>query len=78
MGDFHLAEDAAQEAFVAGYHNLPQLRDVVAFSGWFRRVVFKYCDRAMRRTQALNTLPEVLDHVASQGPAPDVLAERAD
>ena len=40
LGDFHLAEDAAQEAFVDAYRNLGQLREPRAFPGWFRRVVF--------------------------------------
>ena len=29
LGDFHLAEDAAQEAFIAAYQQLPQLRDAM-------------------------------------------------
>ncbi len=37
LGDFHLAQDAAQEAFVEAYRNLPQLREPAAFAGWFRR-----------------------------------------
>ena len=36
LGDFHLAEDAAQEAFVE------------AFAPWLRRIVFKQCDRTLR------------------------------
>ena len=49
LGDFHLAEDAAQEAFVQAYLDLGKLRDTAAFPGWFRRIVFKQCDRIMRR-----------------------------
>ncbi|MCP4644051.1 MAG: sigma-70 family RNA polymerase sigma factor, partial [bacterium] len=49
LGDFHLAEDAAQEAFVDAYGKLEQLREPKAFAGWFRRIVFKHCDRVMRR-----------------------------
>jgi RNA polymerase sigma factor (sigma-70 family) len=55
LGDFHLAEDAAQEAFVEAYRKLGQLRDAAAFPGWFRRVVFKQCDRIRRRKRAKRT-----------------------
>ena len=41
LGDFHLAEDAAQEAFVQAYQDLKQLRKPQAFPSWFRRIVFK-------------------------------------
>src|SRR3712207_4906414 len=48
LGDWHLAEDAAQEAFVSAYHGLSQLREPGAFPGWFRTVVFKHCHRLVR------------------------------
>jgi len=51
LGDFHLAEDAAQEAFVRAYLDLGRLKEPAAFPGWFRRIVFKYCDRIIRRKQ---------------------------
>ena len=49
LGDFHLAEDAAQEAFIDAYRLLPDLRAPAAFAGWLRRIVFKHCDRFTRR-----------------------------
>ncbi len=49
LGDFHLAEDAAQEAFIDAYQQLHSLRNPKAFPGWFRRIVFKHCDRITRR-----------------------------
>lgn len=49
VGDFQLAEDAAQEAFLEAYVCLSQLREPAAFPGWFRRIVFKQCDRMTRR-----------------------------
>jgi len=50
-GDHHLAEDATQEAFVEAYRSLASLREPGAFPGWFRRIVFKHCDRITRRKQ---------------------------
>lgn len=55
LGDFHLAEDAAQDAFVEAFRLLPQLEQADAFPGWFRRIVFKFCDR-MTRGQRLHTV----------------------
>jgi RNA polymerase sigma factor (sigma-70 family) len=52
IGDFHLAEDAAQNAFVAAFRDLPQLRRPEAFPGWFRRVVLKHADRLRRSRRA--------------------------
>lgn len=49
IGDFHWAEDAAQEAFIEAWTCLPQLRAPEAFSSWFKKIVFKHCERFLRR-----------------------------
>jgi RNA polymerase sigma factor (sigma-70 family) len=54
LGDFHLAEDAAQEAFITAWRNLDQLRKPEAFPGWFRRIVLTQCNR-MTRGKRLDT-----------------------
>ena len=48
LGDFYLAEDAAQEAFVTAWRKLAQLREPEAFPGWFRRIVLTECNRLTR------------------------------
>src|SRR4030095_14971786 len=48
LGDTGLAQDAAQEAFIAAYLDLAALREPAAFPGWFRRVVIKHSDRERR------------------------------
>lgn len=48
LGDFHLAEDVVQEAFIEVYGQLPKLRSPKAFPSWFKRIVFKHCDRVTR------------------------------
>ena len=59
LGDFHVAEDVAQEAFVECYQKLYQLRDFKAFPSWFKTIVFKHCDRVYRRAK-----PQVnIDHM---------------
>ena len=49
LGNYHEAEDAAQEAFVHAYINLPTLRNPAAFPGWFRSLVRTQCTRRQRR-----------------------------
>ena len=76
LGDFHLAEDVAQEAFTEAYQKLADLQTPRAFSGWFRRIVFKYCDRLRRgKTLEMVSLDAALD-MASKTPGPDELTER--
>jgi RNA polymerase sigma factor (sigma-70 family) len=75
LGNFHEAEDAAQDAFVAAFQRLPQLRDPGAFPGWLRRVVFTHADRIRRRQRSFISLQEhrLSDRDAEE---PAVLAER--
>lgn len=48
LGDFHLAEDAVQEAFIEAFPILSRVYGPLAFPGWFRRIVFKHCNRLTR------------------------------
>jgi len=70
LGDFHAAQDAAQEAFVEAYRDLPNLRRADAFPGWFRRIVFKHCDRLTRRKRLPTAPLDAAAAVAAPGPDP--------
>lgn len=63
LGDAHLAQDAAQEAFLDAYQNLAKLRDPATFPGWFRRIVFGRSHRQIRAYPqglvSLDELPEI-------------------
>ena len=48
LGDWQEAEDAAQEAFIAAWVGLVNLRDAAAFPGWFRRIVYTQAYRRLR------------------------------
>jgi RNA polymerase sigma-70 factor (ECF subfamily) len=48
LGDRDLAQDAAQETFLAAYRALPQLKDPEALPGWLRRVARTHCLRMTR------------------------------
>ena len=49
LSDYHLAEDAAQEAFLDAYGKLGNLQEANAFPGWLRRIVLTRCARMTRR-----------------------------
>jgi RNA polymerase sigma factor (sigma-70 family) len=70
------AEDAAQEAFVRAWQDLPRLREPAAFGAWLRRLVFKYCDRIRR--SARPALP-LSDSIPAPGEdEPEAVAQRND
>ncbi len=50
------AEDLAQDAFVAAYQALGQLRDLDRFAPWLRRVAENVCNMRVRRTRP-ETIP---------------------
>jgi len=78
LGDYHLAEDAAQEAFVEAYRKLPSLREPAAFAGWFRTIIFKHCDRITRRKRPPLTSLDAALEVASPEPSPHEILESQD
>jgi RNA polymerase sigma factor (sigma-70 family) len=78
LGDFHLAEDAAQDAFVQAHRDLAALREPRAFASWLRRIVFKQCDRITRRKRVRTAPLDAAASVPSPAPRPDQAAERSE
>ena len=70
------AEDAAQEAFVQAWRDLPRLTEASAFGAWLRRIVFKFCDRVRRSARPTLPLAESLPLPGDQEPA--WVVERSD
>ena len=76
LRDFHLAQDAAQEAFTEAWLNLERVYDVFAFPALLRRIVFKYCDRMTRRGRNVEIVSmERLVEIASEDRQPDRTTE---
>jgi RNA polymerase sigma factor (sigma-70 family) len=76
LNDFDLAQDAAQEAFIEAYRSLADLREAATFPAWFKRILFKYCDRQVRsRRPPPAPLDEIVEPV-SDLPSPPDAAER--
>ena len=74
LGDFHQAEDAAQEAFLIAYDRLGELREPAAFGGWLHRVVTNHCLGEIRRRKRRPIGLHAVDEPAAR---PDPL-EQAD
>ena len=72
LGDYHLAEDAAQESLVAMIRNIGQLREPAAFVGWLRAIVFKHCDRIRRRRRPEDAELALDERLVDGREAPDL------
>lgn len=76
LNDTYQAQDATQEAFVAAYQNLEQLREPLAFAGWLRQIVSSQAYRLVRRKQLpVNSLETAPDVVATEPDPVSVLEE---
>ncbi len=56
IGDFHVAEDIAQEAFFEAYQNLEKLRDPTKFPKWLFSIVNYLCIARFRKNQSMSQL----------------------
>jgi RNA polymerase sigma factor (sigma-70 family) len=75
LGDFHLAEDAAQDAFLEVFRNLDALKDPAGFPNWLRRIVLSQCDRLSRgKRRTMRRLDAAMQ--ASHDRTPDRIAAR--
>jgi RNA polymerase sigma factor (sigma-70 family) len=76
LGDFHLAEDAAQEAFVGAYLDLSDLREPAAFPGWFRRIIFTRCHSMTRGKRIPTTAVEDAGQIVADDLDPAGIIEK--
>src|SRR5262249_27223320 len=67
-----------QQAFLAAYQTLGQLRAPEAFVTWFRLILRKQCDRLTRKARLPIVPLEQAVAVPVDAPGPDALAERAE
>ena len=66
IGDFHIAEDITQDAFLKVYQRLHTLRDPNLFSGWLYVITTRLCNTWLRKnriqTQPLEDVEETVLH----------------
>lgn len=60
LGDYHLASDVSQDAFVTAYENLPGLRKPVAFGSWLMKITRRCALDGARRKQDEAPLESVI------------------
>lgn len=78
LGDFHEAEEAAQEAFVRAYVALAQLKDASKFGSWLHSITANVCSnwvRDRRRRELPLTAAPSEESIADSAPLPDRQAE---
>lgn len=76
LGDAHNAENVTQDAFLSVYQNIDQLREPLAFPAWLKRIVYKHCDRILRRNQPATEQLESRFDLASDSPNPEEVVEQ--
>lgn len=78
-GDTHLAEDAAQEAFIKAWDKLPSYRPHSAFRNWVYRIATNVALDVLRREKKQVDLDTVSLASAAEGPEASLeKAERSD
>ena len=53
IGDFHIAEEITQDAFLRAYKHLPKLKDPKQFSGWLYVITHRLCNTWLRKNKSL-------------------------
>lgn len=75
IGDFHAAEDLAQEAFLRAYSDLGALREPAKFSPWLRAIALRLCQSWHRRRRENPLPPEELARCADAQPDREAFAQ---
>lgn len=76
LGNEADAHDAAQEAFIAAWVQLPRLRDGARFDAWLNRVILNACRDALRKRNRLHEI-ELGDFERDSPDAQGEVADRA-
>ena len=66
VGDFHFAEEIAQDAFLRAYKGLPKLQNPSQFSGWLYVITNRLCNRWLKKNKSLITSVEDIPVAESQ------------
>ncbi|MCP4360408.1 MAG: sigma-70 family RNA polymerase sigma factor [Chloroflexi bacterium] len=78
LGDSYQAQDATQEAFVAAFQNLTQLREPLAFAGWLRQIVVSQAYRLGRGTKISTRPIESAPEMPATEPGPASILEETE
>ena len=76
LGDYELAEDARQDAFIAAYCDLLSIRNPKAFAVWFQKIVFTHSVKFRSGRRVLTVPLEETRELASLTPSPADIANQ--
>lgn len=71
LGNRPDAEDALQEAALAGYRHFDQLRDAHAFGAWMRRILIRQCRQILERRRLSFPVDDLAAYLPDTAPGPD-------
>lgn len=78
LGDFHLAEDISQDAFIKAYQELPNLREPAAFLSWFQKIIHTCCLQIQRQKHLKTASLDMVIEIATDAKNPaEVMEEQA-
>ena len=66
IGDFHFAEEIAQDTFLRAYKGLPKLKNPSQFSGWLYVITDRLCKSWLKKNKSIITSVEDIPVVESQ------------
>ncbi len=78
LGDFHQAEDAAQQAFVTAWRRLDHLEHPERFGGWLRGIVRFECLHLIRSRRCIEIPLDFATAIAVSTPGPEEVATERD
>ena len=74
-GDFDLAEEASQQAFITAWRSLSKLAHPERFGGWLRGIVRFECLHLLRAQRAVHIPIDMVPGIVSAGPGPAEVTE---
>ena len=78
LGNETDARDAAQDAYVSAWRELPRLRDLDRYDAWFRRILVNACREHLRKRRRVREISLELEPVERRQDGPALLESVAD
>lgn len=78
LGDYHLAEDAAQEAFLQAFLRLPDLRDPDKVGSWLYSIAYRNSIRMKKKSKRLEVRHDFSDYASASESVESTVLRRDD